>query len=279
MKEIKQIKNYNFNGTCSKKFGYYCRSDDPNIFIRKKSNINNIDNQNDNETIYCSRRINNPNYNNNAQFEKNQNLYRIKYTDHNYDERYGNYCFVKKYNKNTNKFEYENVTICTKEELLKKYGMKEETNEISKQISNTKLIVNDDLIKLITSQDIIEGSWDENEETKKLINIISEDKFEFIKNKIYELNKAINQNKIIYTILVIYCLNTIYKEKLNENILVINKAKKFLNNGVNYEVIIKGIEKNIKILNTIYKRIKYLLNLILNIYFKNNLFFKVFYLC
>ena len=112
-----------------------------------------------------------------------------------------------------------------------------------------------------------------------MINIISEDKFEFIKNKIYELNKAINQNKIIYTILVIYCLNTIYKEKLNENILVINKAKKFLNNGVNYDDIIKGIEKNIKILNTIYKWIKYLLNLILNIYFKNNLFFKVFYLC
>ncbi len=101
---------------------------------------------------------------------------------------------------------------------------------------------NDDMINLITSQDIIEGSWNENEETKKLINIISPEKFDKIKNKIYALNKGINQIKIIYTILVIYYLHVNCPEKLNDYILVINKAKKYLNNnGINYDDIVYGI--------------------------------------
>ena len=115
-------------------------------------------------------------------------------------------------------------------------------NDQNNLITTTKIKSNDNLINLITSQDIIEGSWDENEETKKLINIISQQKFDIIKNKILALNKGINENKIIYTILVIYYLNTMCKEKLNDYTLIINKAKKFLNNnGINYDGIINGI--------------------------------------
>ena len=92
------------------------------------------------------------------------------------------------------------------------------------------------------SQDIIEGSWDENNETKKLIDIISSDTFNKIKNKITALNKGANENKIIYTILVIYYLKTKLTSKLSEYRLVINKAEKFLTkNGINYDDIVSGV--------------------------------------
>ena len=100
----------------------------------------------------------------------------------------------------------------------------------------------DDNTKLLIAQDIIEGSWNENDETKKLIDIISSEKFEKIKNKIIPLNKGENETKIIYTILVVYYLKTIYTKDISEYRLVINKANKFLQkNGINYDNIISGI--------------------------------------
>ena len=95
---------------------------------------------------------------------------------------------------------------------------------------------------LIMSQDIIEGSWNENNETKKLISKITSAVFDKIKNKIISLKKGKNENKIIYTILVIYFLKTKCVNKLNEYKLVINKANKFLaKNGINYDDIVSSI--------------------------------------
>ena len=92
------------------------------------------------------------------------------------------------------------------------------------------------------TQDIIEGFWDENEETKKLIDIISLDKFNKIENKVNALNKLENGKKIIYTILVIYYLKTNLVQKLNEFKLVLLKAYKFLKeNGINYDNIVSDI--------------------------------------
>ena len=113
-------------------------------------------------------------------------------------------------------------------------------NEEIKEIKSEK--ENKDLTKLIMSQNIIEGFWEENEETKKLLNIIDKDVVKKINEKIKHLNKGNQQNKIKYTILVIYYLNTKYFDKLNEYRLIINKANKFLlNQGIKYEDIIKGI--------------------------------------
>ena len=96
--------------------------------------------------------------------------------------------------------------------------------------------------RLIRSQDIIGGFWNENDDTKKIIDIITVDKFDKIKNKINVLNKGANEIKIIYTILVVYYLNTKCIDKLNEYKLVINKAIKFLQkNGINYDDIISDI--------------------------------------
>ena len=100
----------------------------------------------------------------------------------------------------------------------------------------------DDLTKLIMSQDIIEGAWNENNETKKLINIITQNKFNLINNKVKGLNKGKQERKILFTILVIYYLMTKQSNKLNDYRLVINKAKKFLmSQGIKYEDFIVGI--------------------------------------
>ena len=111
------------------------------------------------------------------------------------------------------------------------------SNNKKKETSYEKADMN-----LIMSQDIIEGSWNENDETKKLISVITSSKFDKIKNKIIALNKGPNETKIIYTILVIYYLKTKCAGNLNEYKLVINKANKFLEkNGINYDDIVSGI--------------------------------------
>ena len=99
------------------------------------------------------------------------------------------------------------------------------------------------ITKLIISQNIIEGYWDENEETKELMNIFQQAKIDQIIEKIKSLNKEEeNENKIKYTILVIYYLNTEYSDKIDEYILIINKGKKYLiKQGIKYEDIIDGL--------------------------------------
>ena len=113
---------------------------------------------------------------------------------------------------------------------------------INKNNISVKNEIKDEITRLIMSQDIIEGAWNENEETKKLINIITQNKFNLIHNKVKGLNKGAQETKIIYTILVIYFLEMKHSDKLNDYRLVINKAKKFLTGqGVKYEDFIAGI--------------------------------------
>ena len=139
---------------------------------------------------------------------------------------------------------------------IKDYGMNKSDDDdyhdditINKKSSSTdykssaaKNISEENYTDLIMSQDIIEGSWNENNETKKLISKITSAVFDKIKNKIISLKKGKNENKIIYTILVIYFLKTKCANKLNEYKLVINKANKFLaKNGINYDDIVSDI--------------------------------------
>ena len=129
---------------------------------------------------------------------------------------------------------------------LKSLGLAEEKEELNKvnlkpekEKDNLDGI---DINNLIMSQDVIDGFWNENDETKKLNIIIIQDKLNKIYDRIKKLNKGNQEIKIQYTILVIYYLNTNHRDKLNEFKLIINKAKKFLiNQGVKYEDIIDGI--------------------------------------
>ena len=108
--------------------------------------------------------------------------------------------------------------------------------------SNNKNGIKDDLTRLIMSQDIMSGAWNENEETKKIINIVTQNIFNKINKKVKGLSVGEQENKIIYTILVIYYLNTKHADKLNDYKLVINKGKRYLmSQGIGYEDIIYGI--------------------------------------
>ena len=100
----------------------------------------------------------------------------------------------------------------------------------------------DEFNDLLMSQDIIEGFWDENKDTKKVVDKVKKEKF----NKIVEYikNKNITQdfNKIVYTILVIYYIQKEKSKNLNEYRLLINKGKKFLlSKGINYDEEITAI--------------------------------------
>ena len=112
----------------------------------------------------------------------------------------------------------------------------------SKKAKNKGNKSSDAQINLIMSQDIIEGFWNENDETKAIINIITSEKFDKIKNKVNALNKGEISIKIIYTILVIYYLKKECTDNLDEYKLVLNKAIKFLEkNGINYDDFVSNI--------------------------------------
>ena len=128
--------------------------------------------------------------------------------------------------------------------MMPNYDSGNSNNDINNQIKD-KIENNNSknyITKLIISQNIIEGYWDENEVTKELMNIIGQ-QMNQINTKIKSLNKGEeNENKILYTISVIYYLNTEYSDKIDEYILIINKGKKYLiNQGIKYEDIIDGI--------------------------------------
>ena len=133
---------------------------------------------------------------------------------------------------------FENEKYLKKEFRLRE---KEEIN-LDEEKNKSHKHPKKDNINLIMTQDIIEGFWDENKETEKIINIISLNKVNKIRNKIKEINKGENMNKIIYTILVIYYLKSKCKNQLKEYRLVINKAIKFLQkNNIDYDDIASHI--------------------------------------
>ena len=111
-------------------------------------------------------------------------------------------------------------------------------NNINNNNNNRK----DGITRLIMGQDTMEGFWEENEETKKIINIITLEKFNKMKANLNNFYKGQNEIKLLYTILVIYYLKTKCSDRLDEFRLIINKANKYLEkNGIKYENIISSI--------------------------------------
>ena len=124
---------------------------------------------------------------------------------------------------------------------LNKKGKKEVNNTymkkpsfVQKEDGTIRLL--DEFNDMLMSQDIIEGFWDENKDTKFIRDKIKKEKYEKVVQYIQSKNISNDFSKILYTILVI---DYIQKEKastINEYKLVINKGKKFLNSkGINYD--------------------------------------------
>ena len=120
----------------------------------------------------------------------------------------------------------------------KKYAS--DKNEKEGNIENIKFDLDskDNIMKMINSQDYIEGCWEENEYTKLV-------KEKYLKE--YEILKGLNNknidDKTALTILIIYFINKEHSELLNELLMIIKKAKMFIQKITNdsYDNIIKEI--------------------------------------
>ena len=96
----------------------------------------------------------------------------------------------------------------------------------------------DEFMEMINTQDFIEGYWEQNDKTQKIIEIY-EKEYKLIK----ELKNKNIDEKTAITILIIYSINKDYNDLLNDLIMVIKKAKIFIQKVTNdsYENIIKEV--------------------------------------
>ncbi len=136
-----------------------------------------------------------------------------------------NYNNMMNYNNNNNKS--KNQEIMQSDEISSKSEIPNEEN------------IKIDLNKLLMSQDIIEGFWDENENTLSIKNKIKE-KYSKVENVINSEETIKEKKKVIFTVLVLYYLINDMKNKYDELKLIINKGEKYLNSiGISYDSIIQ----------------------------------------
>ena len=129
-------------------------------------------------------------------------------------------------------FESKKAKSCAKSEPIK------EKEVIKKKEEKKDMNEKENIMKMIGTQNFIEGFWEENEYTKKI-----RDKYK----KEYDLikgmqNKNMNE-KIALTILILYVLNKDYSHLLSELVMIIKKARQFILKETkdNYDNIIKEI--------------------------------------
>ena len=93
-------------------------------------------------------------------------------------------------------------------------------------------------MKMINTQDFIDGYWEENDYTK-IIKEKYQKEFCLLKDKKIH-------DKVAITILVILYINKEYQELLNELLMIIKKAKIYIQKETNnsYENIIKELNIN-----------------------------------
>ena len=107
----------------------------------------------------------------------------------------------------------------------------------------TKITINDkDIVeKIVGTQNFVEGYWDLNEITELI-----KDKYKKKFNLLKELKDKNIDDRVAITILTIYFITKEHSETLDELVMIIQKAKIFINNQIkdSYESIIKQIGIN-----------------------------------
>ena len=143
-------------------------------------------------------------------------------------------------NKNINNNEQEKKEECL---LEKENDKKNEEKEVIQKKEEKQIELNnkENLMKMINTQDFIDGCWEENNYTK-LIKEKYQKEFDLLKTL---KNKNINDRTAL-TILVIYFINKEHSELLKDLIMIIKKGKIFIQKETNdsYENIIKEIGLN-----------------------------------
>ena len=125
------------------------------------------------------------------------------------------------------------------EEKDKCSSKKEEKEEIKKvEFNNIDIDKKENIMKLINTQDFIDGYWEDNEYTKKI-----KEKYQ----KEYDLLKGLKtkniNDKVALTILVIYFINKEHSELLADLLMILKKAKIYIQKEAkdSYENIIKEL--------------------------------------
>ena len=97
------------------------------------------------------------------------------------------------------------------------------------------------MIKIINTQDFVDGFWDINEKTK-----IIKEKYEKEFELLNQLKVKKIDDKIIMTVLIIYFIYKEHPELLKELIMIINKGKNYIQEQTEntYDNIIKEIGIN-----------------------------------
>ena len=116
-----------------------------------------------------------------------------------------------------------------------------EKNKIIKKEEKLDLNEKERIMKMVGTQNFVEGFWEDNEYTKEIKNKYQKE-YEQIKGI---KNKNMNDN-IALTILIIYFLNKEHPNLMSELIMIIKKAKQFISKQTkdNYDNIIKEIGLN-----------------------------------
>ena len=109
------------------------------------------------------------------------------------------------------------------------------------KIEEIDLNKKEDLIKIINTQDFVDGFWDINEKTK-----IIKEKYEKEFELLNQLKVKKVDDKIIMTVLIIYFIYKEHPELLKELIMIINKGKNYIQEQTEntYDNIIKEIGIN-----------------------------------
>ena len=122
------------------------------------------------------------------------------------------------------------------------FSSKQKNNNIYSNVEKKLTIDDNDFVdKLISKQNFVEGFWDLNEITELVKN-----KYNKNFNSLKEIKDKTIDDRVAITILIIYFITKKHSELLNELIMIMEKAKSFINKETkdSYESIIKQIGLN-----------------------------------
>ena len=148
---------------------------------------------------------------------------------------------IKKEKKYNQPIKSEIINNIKNEELNE--SEKDENNVLNYIEDNCHDLINEkyDFKKMILTQNIIEGNWNLNNQTKFLIEQ-NKNIYDKIKNYVEKFNINNKKEEIIITILVLYCLKNNSDIEQLEYTIIMNKGLLFLESFGIKEILYKNIE-------------------------------------
>ena len=108
-----------------------------------------------------------------------------------------------------------------------------------------EIIFNYNFKDMVLTQNIIEGNWSLNPQTKHLI-CINQIIYDKIKNYVEKYYQKEDKENVIITILVLYCLKNNKDVEISEYMLIINKGIEYLKSKRIEEINYRNIEQYLK---------------------------------